>query len=62
MSKIISQLEFQDNSNKKYEIKAIYNSVVYGKESEDQLLDLYYLVLLEGYLEKENTWEQALAI
>ena len=56
------QLEFGASNNKKYEIDNIWDSVVYAKESADQLLGLYYLVLWKGYFEKENIWGPSLAI
>ena len=57
-----SVLEFEPGDNKKYEVKAIRNSVVYARESESgHLLSLYYLVSWKRYLEEENTWELASA-
>ncbi len=42
--------------SEKYEVKAISNSKVYAKELDrNHLLSLYYLVLLEDYLEEKNT-------
>ena len=59
----MSQLEFHDNDDKEYEVKAIHDSAVYAKESKsDHLLSLYYLVSWKGYPEKENTWEPASAV
>ncbi len=59
-----SRLEFEsDGDGKEYKIKTIRNSKVYAKELDSgQLLGLYYLVSWKGYLEKENTWEPALAM
>ena len=53
-----------DVGNKgKYEVKAIWDSAVYAKESElGHLQGLYYLVSWKRYLEEENTWELASAI
>lgn len=56
-------IELDIGNNKKYKIEAIYNSMVYAKESKlEHQLGFYYLVLWKKYLEKENTWELALAI
>ena len=38
------QLEFETKNNKEYEVKAIISSVVYGKQANDQITGLYYLV------------------
>ena len=58
-----TKLDAGDNESGEYEMKAIYNSAVYARESESgHLLELYYQVSLKGYLEEENTWELALAI
>ena len=41
----MSQLEFQDDGDEKYEVEAIYDSTVYAKESESgHLPGLYYLL------------------
>ncbi len=37
--------EFEARDNKKYKVKAIINSAVYGKEANNQILGLYYFVL-----------------
>ena len=56
VDKTISQLEFQDNIDKEYEVEAICDSAVYAKKSESgHLLGLYYLVSWKGYPEEENT-------
>ena len=39
-----SMLEFKPGDNKKYEVAAIRDSVVYAKEANGYLLGLYYLV------------------
>lgn len=63
MDKTTSQLEFEGRDNgKEYEVKKIWNYVVYAKELEDYLLSLCYLVLWKGYLKEKNTWELALAV
>ena len=54
--------EFEAGDDKEYEVNGIWDSAVYAKESAGQLPGLYYLVLWKSYLEKENTWEPALAI
>lgn len=48
-------LEFEVGNNKKYEMKAIRDSAVYAKKADKYLVELYYLVILKGYSEKENT-------
>ena len=55
-------LEFELTNNKKYKVKAIRDSVVYAKEANGHLLELYYLVAWKGYPKEENTWELSLAI
>lgn len=60
---MISRLEFENNDNdKKYNVKAICNGVVYGRESKGHLLSLYYLVFWKGYLKEENFWESTSVI
>ena len=38
-------LEFKAKNNKKYEIKSIINSAVYGQQVNDQMPSLYYFIL-----------------
>ena len=55
--------EFGPGNNKKYEVKAIWDSAVYARESKSgHLLSLYYLMSWKGYPKEENTWEPASAI
>ena len=54
--------EFEAKNNKEYKIKAIINSAVYGKEVNNQIPDLYYLVSWKSYLNEENTWEPSMVI
>ena len=56
------QLEFEAGDNKESEVKGIWDSVVYTKESAGQLPGLYYLFLWKGYPKKENTWDPTSAI
>lgn len=50
-----TQLEFEVDDNKEYEIEGIRNNVVYAMESEvGHLPELYYLVSWEGYPKKES--------
>lgn len=37
--------EFEAGNNKEYKDKAIINSAVYSQQANNQMLDLYYLVL-----------------
>ena len=46
--------ELKAGNNKKYEIDSIWDSMIYSKESIEQLLGLYYLVLWKGYPEEKN--------
>lgn len=66
VDKIMSKLEFVNgkSKNSKYEIKTIWNSAVYAKQSETKayLSNLYYLILWKEYSKKDNTWKPALAI
>ena len=39
------ELEFEAKSNKKYEVEAIIDSVVYGQQANNQTPSLYYLIL-----------------
>ena len=47
--------EFDAGNNKEYEIEAIKDCIVYAKETERQLLGLYYLVSWKKYPEEEST-------
>ena len=59
----MSQLEFQDDSDKEYKVEAICDSAVYTNESESgHLTGLYYVVSEKGYPEENNTWEPASAV
>lgn len=55
--KIIEQLKFQTGSNnKKYNIKNIYNSIIYDKKLEKYyLLYIYYLISWKSYYKDKNT-------
>lgn len=54
--------KFEARDNKKYEIKVIINILVYGHEAENQLPDLYYIVLWKSYLEEKSTWEPSMPL
>lgn len=66
MDKTVSYIKFDNNNNinKKYKIKAISNNLIYIKKSEINyyLPKLYYLVLYNSFLEKENIWRPASVI
>ena len=56
------ELDGGDDSGE-YEVEAIWDSVVYAKESElGHLPGLYYLVSWKRYPEEKNTWEPMLAV
>ncbi len=58
VDKTISRVEFKNDGNsKKYEIKAIYNGMVYTSKLKGRLLGLYYLVLWKGYPKEEKYLE-----
>ena len=52
---MFSAPEFDPGDDKKYEVEAIRDNAVYGKEANRHLPGLYYLVAWKGYLEEENT-------
>ena len=55
--------EFEpDNNDKKYEVEAIRDSVVYAKEAEGHLPGLYYLIAKKGDPDKKNIWKSSLVI
>ncbi len=56
------ELEFEAGGNKEYEVKPIIDSAVYGQQANDQMPNLYYLILWKGYPEEENTWEPSSAV
>ncbi len=56
------ELEFEAEGNKKYEVKAIIDSAVYGQQANNQMPSLYYLVSWKGYPEEENSWESSSAV
>ncbi len=62
MEETMSRLEFENEGDKEYEIKAIRDSAIYVSESESHLPGLDYLVSWKGYPEEENTLEPALAM
>ena len=56
-------MEFDAGDNEEYEMEAIWNIVIYAKESESgHLSGFYYLVSWKEYPEEENTWEPASAV
>ena len=56
--KLEKELEFEIRGNKKYELKVIINSAIYGQQANShQISGFYYLVFWKGYLEEKNTWK-----
>lgn len=55
MNKFLLVLEFEIDDNKKYHMKAIRDNTVYAKEANENLLKLYYYIILKNYLEEKNT-------
>ena len=41
----VSEFEFEPGDDKKYEVKATWDSAVYTKETDGYLPELYYLVV-----------------
>ena len=39
------ELEFEAANNKKYEVKAIINNVMYNKQANNEISGFYYLIL-----------------
>ncbi len=53
-----NDVELKAEGNKEYKVETIIDSVVYGQQANsNQIPGLYYLVLWNGYLEEENTWD-----
>ena len=58
----IRQIEFEasNNNSGEFKVEAIWDSMVYAKESESSHLPGFnYLISWNRYPEKENTWEPA---
>ena len=54
--------KLEAGNNKEYKVKAIIDSVVYGQQANNLMLDFYYLILWKGYPGKKNTWKPALVV
>ena len=52
---LLKPKELKVGDNKKYQVEAIINCMVYGQEANNQIPDLYYLILWKSYPEKQNT-------
>ena len=51
-----SEKEFEARDDKKYEVKTINDSTVYGQQANsNQMPGLYYLILKKGYTKEKNT-------
>lgn len=57
-----TKLKHEAGNSKEYKVKAIWDSIVYAREIEDHVSELYYLVLWESYPKEENTWELSLVV
>ena len=65
IDKDVRQIKFDvgDNDSGKYKVEVIWDSAVYGRESESgHLSGHYYLVSRKEYAEEENTSEPTLAV
>ncbi len=63
MNNALLELEkFEARNNKEYEIKAIIDSTVYGKKTNNQMPSLYYLVFWKGYTEEKSTLKPSTAV
>lgn len=49
--------EFKARYNKEYIVKIVIDSTVDIKEVNNQMLGLYYLVMLKNHPKKENIWK-----
>ncbi len=58
------ELKFKAGVNKEYDVKAIIYNKMYGSQANDndQIPDLYYLVLWKSYLEEKNTQKLSSAV
>ncbi len=54
--------DFEVGNNKKYDVETIIDSLVYGYQANNQMPDLYYLILWKSYLKEKNIWELLLAV
>lgn len=50
-------LDFDINNNKKYKREAIRDRGVYASKTENNLSDLYHLLIIKSNYKKENTWK-----
>ena len=62
VDKKMTEMDFEVDNSREYEVEAIWNSAVYTKKSESHLPGLYYLVAWKGYSEEKNTWKPILAV
>ena len=51
----VPELDASNKGSKEYRVKAIWDSLVYVRESEGHLPGLYYLVAWKSYLEEKST-------
>ena len=57
-----TKLDVNDNHNRNYKLKAIFNNAVYIRESTSYLAKLYNLVFWKNYLKEKNILESRSAI
>lgn len=48
MEKNITKLKFDTSNKNEYEVEWIWDSIVYGMESEGHLPEFYYLILYKN--------------
>lgn len=53
--KWVEELKIKASDSKKYEVEAIWDSVVYRRKIKDHLPELHYLILWKNYFKEENT-------
>ena len=62
MDEKIIKLKFKADDNKKYKVKAIWDSIANANKAKKHLPGLYYLIAWKEYLEEKNTWKPSSAV